>query len=169
VTNRVNGRNFNSTDAEHFLCKAWLNAKITFGNYRIIQYPKQCNSFTHPSPVLHRMNNDIINHVMKEMEQAYSNAKTEQIISIYNFLNFASFQEKNCSYHYHINICMICIITTMNLTSYFHYRARMVWSKDRFPVSNVVFYLPYFIYGYNGIFYHYFTSHCIIVTVIMVY
>jgi hypothetical protein len=77
VTNRVNGRNFNSTDAEHFLCKAWLNAKITFGNYRVIQYPKQCNSFTHPSPVLHRMNNDIINQIMKEMEHAYSNCKNQ--------------------------------------------------------------------------------------------
>jgi hypothetical protein len=77
ITSIVNGRPFDCTDAEHFLCKAWLNAKITFGNYRIIQYPKQCNSFTHPSPVLHRLNNEIVNKIMHEMEHEYLSLKDE--------------------------------------------------------------------------------------------
>jgi hypothetical protein len=77
VTNLVNGRAFNSTDAEHFLCKAWLNAKITFGNYRVIQFPKQCNSFTHPSPVLHRLENGISAKIMATMEGAYKKYRNE--------------------------------------------------------------------------------------------
>jgi hypothetical protein len=52
-----------------------LNAKITFGNYRVIQFPKQCNSFTHPSPVLHRLNDAIIEKIMKEIELAYVRCK----------------------------------------------------------------------------------------------
>jgi hypothetical protein len=75
VTNSINGRYFNFTDAEHFLCKAWLNAKITFANYRVIQYPKQCNSSTHPSPVLHRLNNEIIGKIIRELELAYVRCK----------------------------------------------------------------------------------------------
>jgi hypothetical protein len=33
VLNVVNGRPFNSTDAEHFLCKCWLIAKYTLPHY----------------------------------------------------------------------------------------------------------------------------------------
>jgi hypothetical protein len=81
VINVVNGRPFNCSDAEHFLCKAWLNAKVTFGNYRIIQYPKQCNSFTHPSPVLHRLNNKILTNIMEEMEKHYLSVTSKSGIS----------------------------------------------------------------------------------------
>ena len=32
VINKVNGRPFSATDAEHFLCKAWVIAKYTLPN-----------------------------------------------------------------------------------------------------------------------------------------
>ena len=32
--NTMNDLPFNATDAEHFLCKGWLDAKLTLGHYR---------------------------------------------------------------------------------------------------------------------------------------
>ena len=32
VRNTMNDRPFNATDAEHFLCKGWVDAKLTLGH-----------------------------------------------------------------------------------------------------------------------------------------
>ena len=48
VFNIVNGRHFNATDAEHFLCKGWVLTKLTFGHYRNSKYPKSAKPHCHP-------------------------------------------------------------------------------------------------------------------------
>jgi hypothetical protein len=72
VVNMVNGRPFSKVDSEHFLCKAWIMAKFTFGHNRISKYPKQCNNYTHPSPVIHNLQLIYgINETMNSIENAY--------------------------------------------------------------------------------------------------
>jgi hypothetical protein len=48
VCNRVNGRIFNATDAEHILCKVWVVAKLTLGHYRNSRCPKTAKPHCHP-------------------------------------------------------------------------------------------------------------------------
>ena len=48
VVSVVNLRPFNATDAEHFLCKAWVVAKHTFGHYRDSAYPFFSKAHCHP-------------------------------------------------------------------------------------------------------------------------
>jgi hypothetical protein len=71
VVNIVNNRPFCAVDSEHFLCKAWLIAKFTFGHNRICKYPRQCNNYTHPSPVIHQLEMKAIDDSMKIIEDAY--------------------------------------------------------------------------------------------------
>jgi hypothetical protein len=70
--NIVNKRPFSAVDSEHFLCKAWLIAKLTFGNSQLSTYPKQCSAHTHPSCVLHAMPSDEIDIHMLAIESAYT-------------------------------------------------------------------------------------------------
>jgi hypothetical protein len=71
VINLVNERPFSETDAEHFLCKGWLIAKLTFGHYRNSKYPLQSKSFTHPSPTLHSLPDMVIEKTMHVMESTF--------------------------------------------------------------------------------------------------
>jgi hypothetical protein len=71
VLNIVNKRPFSSVDSEHFLCKAWLIAKLTFGHNRICKYPRQCNNHTHPSPTIHTLEITAIDDTMKIIEDTY--------------------------------------------------------------------------------------------------
>jgi hypothetical protein len=71
VLNLVNERPFSETDAEHFLCKGWLIAKLTFGHYRNSKYPLQSKSFTHPSPTLHSLPDMVIEKTMHVMETTF--------------------------------------------------------------------------------------------------
>ena len=48
VLNVVNGRPFNSTDAEHFLCKCWLIAKYTLPHYTASVQPLSSKPHCHP-------------------------------------------------------------------------------------------------------------------------
>jgi hypothetical protein len=72
VFNIVNERQFSAVDAEHFLCKAWIIAKSTFGNAHLSNYPNQCSAHTHPSRVLHEMTSDEISNHMQAIEDAYT-------------------------------------------------------------------------------------------------
>ena len=40
VRNTMNDRPFNATNAEHFLCKGWVDAKLTLWHYRNARDPK---------------------------------------------------------------------------------------------------------------------------------
>jgi hypothetical protein len=71
VENIVNGRPFSGVDAEHFLCKAWIVAKSTFGNSRLSKYPRLCNAHTHPSPVIHAIGEKVTENAMEAMETAF--------------------------------------------------------------------------------------------------
>jgi hypothetical protein len=71
VQNIVIGRPFSGVDAEHFLCKAWIVAKSTFGNSRLSKYPRLCNAHTHPSPVIHAIREKVTDDAMKKIEIAY--------------------------------------------------------------------------------------------------
>jgi hypothetical protein len=48
VVNCVNGRPFNASDAEHFLCKGSVLAKLTLGHYRNSKYPLSAKPWCHP-------------------------------------------------------------------------------------------------------------------------
>ena len=48
VCNIINGRIFDATDAEHFLCKGWVITKLTFGHYRNSKYPRSAKPHCHP-------------------------------------------------------------------------------------------------------------------------
>jgi hypothetical protein len=48
VTNMVNGRPFNASDAEHFLCKVWLIAKYTTPHYCSSKQPVGTKPHCHP-------------------------------------------------------------------------------------------------------------------------
>ena len=48
VVNKVNGLPFNVTDAEHWLCKAWVIVKKTFNHYRNSMYPVPLEPHYHP-------------------------------------------------------------------------------------------------------------------------
>jgi hypothetical protein len=48
VVNRLNGRPFNASDAEHFLCKGSVLAKLTLGHYRNSKYPMSAKPWCHP-------------------------------------------------------------------------------------------------------------------------
>jgi hypothetical protein len=71
--NIVNTRPFCAVDAEHFLCKSWIIAKLTFGHNQGSKYPLQGNHYAHPSPVLHALQNWIVAESMNKMENAYVN------------------------------------------------------------------------------------------------
>jgi len=51
VRNTMNDRPFNATDAEHFLCKGWIDAKLTLGHYRNARRPQAAKPHCHPSDV----------------------------------------------------------------------------------------------------------------------
>jgi hypothetical protein len=85
VLNVVNQRPFGAVDSEHFLCKAWLIAKLTFGHSRISKYPKQCNNHTHPSRVLHMLEDAIILETMTQIENVYLNLLTCGCIQLPEF------------------------------------------------------------------------------------
>jgi hypothetical protein len=73
VLNVVNKRPFSCVDAEHFLCKAWIISRLTFGNSQLsTTYPKQCSAHTHPSRVLHNLADDEMSNHMQEIERAYT-------------------------------------------------------------------------------------------------
>jgi hypothetical protein len=78
VNNIVNNRPFNAVDAEHFLCKAWLITKLTFGPSRISKYPRLCNAHTHPSRVLHELSDKNVSLAMKSVEDAYMRCNSDQ-------------------------------------------------------------------------------------------
>jgi hypothetical protein len=82
VLNLVNHREFCESDSEYFLCKAWLIAKLTFGHNQISKYPKQCNNYTHPSPVIHRCKISAIQKTMEFIEEKYMEllGQTDSII-----------------------------------------------------------------------------------------
>jgi hypothetical protein len=71
VTNTVNGRSFSEIDAEHFLCKAWLIAKLTFGHYRISKHPELSSHYTHPSPVVHSLTDVHVSECMRKIVESY--------------------------------------------------------------------------------------------------
>ena len=48
IQNKVNGRPFNATDAEHFLCKLWVVAKYTLPASTITRQPKATKPHCHP-------------------------------------------------------------------------------------------------------------------------
>jgi hypothetical protein len=48
VFNSLNGRPFNASDAEHFLCKGSVLAKLTLGHYRNSKYPVSAKPWCHP-------------------------------------------------------------------------------------------------------------------------
>jgi len=48
VVNCMNGRPFNASDAEHFLCKGSVLAKLTLGHYRNSKYPLSAKPWCHP-------------------------------------------------------------------------------------------------------------------------
>ena len=48
VINKVNQRPFSATDAEHFLCKAWVIAKYTLPNYNTAKQPRSTKPHCHP-------------------------------------------------------------------------------------------------------------------------
>jgi hypothetical protein len=48
VLNCMNGRPFNASDAEHFLCKGSVLAKLTLGHYRNSKYPLSAKPWCHP-------------------------------------------------------------------------------------------------------------------------
>ena len=48
VSNKVNGRPFNATDAEHFLCKLWLVAKYTLPASTITKQAEATKPHCHP-------------------------------------------------------------------------------------------------------------------------
>ena len=70
VRNKMNGRPFNATDAEHFLCKLWVIAKYTLPAYRISRQPMATKPHCHPvnlrgreyeaDPLLNTIMSDII-------------------------------------------------------------------------------------------------------------
>ena len=47
VVNLVNGRPFNASDAEHFLCKAWMIGKLTLAHYNT-KFPRPTRPHCHP-------------------------------------------------------------------------------------------------------------------------
>jgi hypothetical protein len=55
VLSMANHCPFSAVDAEHFLCKAWIVTKSTFGGSHLSKKPKLSNSHTHPLPVIHRL------------------------------------------------------------------------------------------------------------------
>jgi hypothetical protein len=67
----TNRRPFSAVDAEHFLCKAWIVTKSTFGGSRLSKNPKLSNSHTHPSPVLHRTADESLERIMTKIEEMY--------------------------------------------------------------------------------------------------
>jgi hypothetical protein len=71
ILNVVNARLFSAVDAEHFLCKAWIITKLTFGSSNLSDYPHLCSAHTHPSPVLHAIDNAMIGQAMVSIEDAF--------------------------------------------------------------------------------------------------
>jgi hypothetical protein len=82
VLNVVNKRPFSGVDAEHFLCKAWIIARLTFGNSQLSSYPNQCSAHTHPSRVLHEMADDEISNHMQGIERAYTSCMEGDVATI---------------------------------------------------------------------------------------
>lgn len=69
VRNTVNGREFSGVDAEHFLCKSWVNAKNTVGPYRNSQnFLTQCNCYMHPLHTLHQYDDVVTKEVLSSIE-----------------------------------------------------------------------------------------------------
>jgi hypothetical protein len=71
ILNVVNTRPFSAVDAEHFLCKAWIITKSTFGSSNLSNYPQLCSAHTHPSPVLHAIDNAMIGRAMVSIKDAF--------------------------------------------------------------------------------------------------
>jgi hypothetical protein len=51
VVNKVNGRPISATDAEHFLCKAWVIAKYTLPNNTMAERSKSTQPHCHPANI----------------------------------------------------------------------------------------------------------------------
>jgi hypothetical protein len=90
VVQLVNRRPFSPVDAEHFLCKAWIVAKSTYGCTRLSKYPKLTSAHTHPSPTIHCIADDVIETVMTTIESAYMslNASSEDAIKLPELCQF---------------------------------------------------------------------------------
>jgi hypothetical protein len=71
VYNSVNLRPFSQIDAEHFLCKAWIIAKLTFGHNQISKIPELSHHYTHPSPVIHMHTDAHVLECMKRIVDTY--------------------------------------------------------------------------------------------------
>jgi hypothetical protein len=71
VMSMANRRPFSAVDAEHFLCKAWILTKSTFGGSRLSKRPKLSSCHTHPSPVLHRVEDKSLERIMARIEKTY--------------------------------------------------------------------------------------------------
>ena len=70
VVSLTNKRPFNASNAEHFLCKAWIIAKYTMGHYRDTLHPLPWKPHCHPSPIFQHHNGWVDNDelVMKTMQ-----------------------------------------------------------------------------------------------------
>jgi hypothetical protein len=69
VVNILNGRPFNATDAEHFLCKAWVAAKLTLGHYRNSLRPQSTKPHCHP--MMQKVEDEALSKIMENIVIAY--------------------------------------------------------------------------------------------------
>jgi hypothetical protein len=95
IVEMVNQRPFSAVDAEHFLCKAWIVAKSTLGCSRLSSHPKQSSAHTHPSPIIHRKADEVIETVMSKIEDAYclSRETSEDDITLPEFCRLPEEEE----------------------------------------------------------------------------
>lgn len=73
LINVVNGRAFNSTDAEHFLCKFWVMIKYTFSHNRQSIRPIMANSYTHPHPGIGPESTSYSSTLLREIHSSFLN------------------------------------------------------------------------------------------------
>lgn len=93
VVNILNGRPFNATDAEHFLCKAWVAAKLTLGHYRNSLRPNSTKPHCHP--MIQEVEDESLSKIMDDIVRAYEEClesnpddSAEQVTTVLTAPNF---------------------------------------------------------------------------------
>ena len=79
VCNKVNGRPFNATDAEHFLCKMWVITKYTLPAYTNARQPKLTKPHCHPVNLRGRESKPcpLLEEIMTDILQGYKKGRQD--------------------------------------------------------------------------------------------
>ena len=79
VRNKVNGRPFSATDAEHFLCKLWVISKYTLPAYSTAIQPTATKPHCHPINLRGRKNSPdpIVSEIMASMLRGNEQSRKE--------------------------------------------------------------------------------------------